>query len=84
MMGPHMGNNEYLMRAYRAAAQQQAALNQYRGQALANIANNSVPQASMNASTPGELPAEDVTGLRLLEEFLTRRKERKHGDADDR
>ncbi|HEU0063230.1 MAG TPA: hypothetical protein VFR19_25355 [Hyphomicrobiaceae bacterium] len=54
-----LDNGEYMMRAYRALAEQQQALNQ---------TNPYLP------GTPGEREAEDVTGLRLLEEFLAKRK----------
>jgi hypothetical protein len=83
---PGLDNGEWMMRAYREATQQ--ALNQYNQQAL-NQYNNSypslTPQAWTNPPTPGERPEpEDTTGLKMLEEFLARRKGERDGDGDER
>jgi hypothetical protein len=64
--------NPYLLAAWKALAQQQAAqaLNQYNPYLTPRAWSN----AQSGAPTPGERAAEDVTGLRMLEEFLAKRR----------
>jgi hypothetical protein len=89
-----MDNGEYFMRRYgrdmfeaQRLAQQQARSQYLSG--LYNIAQQQNPyltpprawsNAHSGAPAPGERAAEDVTGLRMLEEFLAKRKGERDGD----
>jgi hypothetical protein len=76
-----MDNGEWMMRAARQQqAMQQQAINLY------NLAQYTGPhltqqaQAWTGAPTPGERPEpEDTTGLKMLEEFLAKRKGERDG-----
>lgn len=82
MCHPRLDYGEAMLRAARAAMeQQQQELQRYSGNpySLAGYGNNS----SVGPDTPGERPApEDTTGLKLLEEFLTKRRSAR--DDDDK
>jgi hypothetical protein len=74
---PGLDNGEWMMRAQREAMQQ--AINDYYNAQAQNPYLS--PAAWTNPSTPGERPEpEDTTGLRLLEEFLAKRKGARDGD----
>jgi hypothetical protein len=84
-----MDNGEYMMRAMRAALQQQA-LQQQQNPYLPYLTPQQqqnpylpylTPRAWTGPVTPGERPEpEDITGLRLLEQFLAKRKGERDGD----
>jgi hypothetical protein len=86
MCGPRLDNGEWMMRAQREAQQQ--ARNQYLSALYGSALNQAnpylTPRAWSNAQsggpTPGEREAEDVTGLRMLEEFLAKRKGERNGN----
>jgi hypothetical protein len=78
-------SNPYLLAAYQAMAQQMAQqqarnpYNPYNG-LNAQLTPRAWSNAQSGAPTPGECEAEDVTGLRMLEEFLAKRKGERDGD----
>jgi hypothetical protein len=81
-----MDNGEAFMRAQRLAQQQ--GLNRYNSyyqSPLTNVQNPYNPyRSSAGPPTPGERPEpEDLTGLRLLEQFLTKRREARDGNKGE-
>jgi hypothetical protein len=69
MCNPPLDNGEWMMRAQREAMQH--ARNEYFSELFGEALRRS--EALRRAQQTGERPAEDVTGLRLLEEFLAKR-----------
>ena len=82
MMGHHrLDNGEYMMRRYWEAQQLTPrawtnATQQMRNEYL----NGLYGEALRRAQQTGEAEAEDVTGLRLLEEFLVKRRSERDGN----
>jgi hypothetical protein len=65
--------NQYLFGLYGNVLQSPGAL-------LSNLTPRAWSNAQSGGPAPGERAAEDVTGLRLLEEFLAKRKGERDGD----
>jgi hypothetical protein len=89
MTRSELDNGEYMMRRYWEAQEaRQQARNDYCNQHYLTPRgwSNALPvpyagrAGGWSSVTPGEAAAEDTTGLRLLEEFLVKRRRARDGD----